>query len=172
MENNIKTNQLITLTQSKMSNTQSKQPLVEDFVFFKDKLVLKIEEVSAFTDDVLMKCFVVYDHNEHEYFVCGKRQKVKFSANPGPEDFKFYCESRENVIAFLRYTFMDDMTPGDSTLTHVLYNFKHLDEQDYVDYWTLEAQEDPNLAISGFNGATFSKKWLSPLLKMLKYVRY
>ena len=162
-----------------MSNTQSKQTeqlVVDDFledpVFLNDKLVLKIEEVCAFTDDILMKCNVVYDHNESEFFVCGKRREVEFYAKPGPEDFKFYCESRNNLIAFLRYTFMDDMTPGDSTLSHVLYNFKNLDEQDYVDYWTLEDQEDSNSEISGFNGSTFSRKWLSPLLKMLKYVRY
>jgi len=145
----------------------------EEPVFLNDKLILKIEEVSTTSDKVSMKCFIAYDHNESEYFVCGKRSEIEYCVKPpGPEDFKFYCKSRNHLIEFLRYTFMDDMTPGDSTLTHLLYNYKDLDTQDYVDYWTLEEQEDPNSEISGFNGATFSRSWLSPLLKTLKYVRY
>jgi len=155
-----------------MSNTQSKQIKqtfddTEDDVFFcRDKLILTLEEVSKTTDDVLMKCYVAYDHNESEYFVCGKRQ------GDGFEDFKFYCKSRKDLTAFLRYTLSDESTTGDTTLSHVLYSYKDLCEQYYVDYWVLYDQEDTNTEISGFNDATFSRNWLSPLLKMLKYVRY
>jgi hypothetical protein len=167
-----------------MSNTQSKQSnqnnqmlyeqcdAQEGCTFLKDKLILKLEEVSKTTGDVIMKCFVAYDHNESEYFVCGKSQIADEFDSRVPEDFNFYCKSRKNLTLFLRYTLSDEACTADTTLNHVLYNYKDLEEQDYVDYWMLEDQEDSNSEISGFNDATFSRSWLTPLLKTLKYVRY
>ena len=150
-------------TQSKeiVSVSESKSEFCSDFC--SDKLVLKLDEVSS-DSMILRTCYVVYDHTEGEYFVCG----VNVEIGNSNEDFKFYCKTRKHVVAFLKYL----LSAEDATINHVLYNYKYLDECEYVDYWMLSEQCDPNCELSGYNGADFSKSWLSPLLKTLKHVRY
>lgn len=135
---------------------------------YSDKLVLKLEETSEETGDIQLKCYVVYDHTEDEYFICGKNQSTDGLREF--EDFKFYCKTRKRVTSFLKYLLSS--TDASGKINHVLYNYKYLDEYDCVDYWVLEDQEDSQCELAGYDGANFSKSWLSPLLKTLKHVRY
>lgn len=135
---------------------------------YSDKLVLKLEEIDVDTQRLRVKCFVVYDQTEREYFICGKAQKLEDQEEP--EDFKFYCKKRKHVIEFLNYIFQSPEKT--ENLNHVLYNFKYLDEYDCVDFWVLEDQENASCELTGYDGADFNKSWLSPLLKTLKHVRY
>jgi len=159
-----------------MSNTQSKQvQMIEcydehEYVgdTYSDKLVLKLEEVDVGTGEIRFKCFVAYDHNEGEYFICGKSMTLEDDREP--EDFKFYCKSRKNTMSFLKYLFQ--CPQGTEQMNHVLFNYKYLGDYECVDYWVLEEHEDALCELAGFDGATYNKSWLSPLLKTLKYVRY
>ena len=147
---------------------------VDDLVY-SDKLILKLEETYSDSDnetsEVKLVCYVAYDHNEEEYFICGKRIGEKEKEGEGEEeDFKFYCKTRKNTMSFLKYLFSSpDET---SNINHVLYNYKYLEDSECVDYWVLNEQEDSRCELSGYDGANYSKSWLSPLLKTLKHVRY
>ena len=160
-----------------MSNTHSRpaQMEIEEPVLCYDKLILKLEEIDDQTGRRVMTCYIAYDHEESEYYVCGKRME-----NPMVEDFKFYCEKKSHMIDFLQYLMGDTSTAAsNSKINHILYNYKNLDlygEEEhpieYIDYYVFEEQEDVNSELSGYDGVQFDKKWLSPLLKMLKNLRY
>jgi hypothetical protein len=142
-----------------------------DDLFYSDKLILKLEEIDEESDSVKLTCYVAYDHNEEEYFICGKRISDKEEGEEGEEgDFKFYCKTRKNTMYFLKYLFSSPDETGN--MNHVLYNYKYLEDHECVDYWVLNEQEDSRCELSGYDGARYSKSWLSPLLKTLKYVRY
>jgi len=159
-----------------MSNTHSRTAPMEldEPVLYYDKLILKLEEIDNATGATVMSCYIAYDHEESEYFVCGKRGHAL------AEDFKFYCGKKSHMIEFLKYVIGDTsaVVPS-SKINHILYNYKHLDlngdeehTKDYIDYDVLALQEDRNSELSGYDGVEFDKKWLSPLLKMLKNTRY
>ena len=83
-----------------MSNTHSRPiPMETDEpVLCYDKLILKLEEIDNHTGNCVMTCYIAYDHEESEYYVCGKRRD-----NEMAEDFKFYCEKKSHMIKFLKY---------------------------------------------------------------------
>ena len=143
-----------------------------------DNLVLKLEEVDSDLDKrVLTSCYVAYDHNESEYYVCGKKHGKR--GGVGWEDFKFYCKKRKHMVEFLRYIIGDLSVSTSPKINHILYNYKNLDlngekehNKDFIDYYVLEEQEDINSELAGYDGVRFNKRWLLPLLKMLKNIRY
>ena len=134
---------------------------------YSDKLILKLEDVDVETQEVKLICYVAYDHNENEYFICGKHLRNGHSEEG---DFKFYSKTRKNTTSFLKYLFSSP--DGSEEVNHVLYNYKYLEDYECVDYWVLYDQEDSRCELSGYDGARFSRSWLSPLLRTLKYVRY
>lgn len=173
----------------KMSNihskliTQNTQKTFADHLTY-DKLVLKLEEVDTDTGDIDMSCFIAYDQNDEEYYICGKRHVPENKANGMySEDFKFYCKSSKQLFRFLEYIIDYKL----NKVNHILYNFKELDlhdvtteekykvgdiDQDYVDYYVLQEGLDIGCEITGYDEATYDRGWLKPVLKMLKYVRY
>ena len=159
-----------------MANTHSRPIPMEtdESVLCYDKLILKLEEIDNAKGDLVMSCYIAYDHEESEYYVCGKR------GHELAEDFKFYCEKKSHMMNFLKYLIGDNTaTPPSSKINHILYNYKNLDldgeeehAKEYIDYYVFEEQEDRNSELSGYDGVQFDEKWLSPLLKMLKNLRY
>jgi hypothetical protein len=164
-----------------MTNMHSRQKPIElgydENILCYDNLILKLEEVNVETDEVLTSCYVAYDHNESEYYVCGKRGGVKDTLS---EYFKFYCKKKRHMVEFLNYVLGDSsLCEPKSRINHILYNYKNLDlngdeehNKDFIDYYVFEEQEDANSELSGYNRVRFDKKWLLPLLKMLKNLRY
>lgn len=161
-----------------MTNMHSRQ-IQSDFendenVLCYDNLVLKLEEVDSDSNRILTSCYVAYDHTEAEYYVCGKKH-----GNAGWEDFKFYCKKKNHMVEFLRYIIGDVTVSCAPKINHILYNYKNLDlngdeehSKDFIDYYVFEEQEDANSELAGYNGVRFNKRWLLPLLKMLKNLRY
>lgn len=161
-----------------MTNMHSRQTQSnfenDENVLCYDKLILKLEEVDSDSGRVLTSCYVAYDHAEAEYYVCGKK-----SGNMGWEDFKFYCKKKKHMMDFLKYMIGDLNITGAPRVNHILYNYKNLDlngeeehRKDFIDYYVLAEQEDETSELAGYNEMRFNKRWLLPLLKMLKNIRY
>ena len=166
----------INSAKNNMTNTHSRPaPMeIEEPVLCYDKLILKLEEIDTATKHIEIVCYIAYDHEESEYYVCGKRGLAM------AEDFKFYCKKKSHIISFLKYVIGDTTaTPPSSKINHILYNYKNLDldgeeehVKEFIDYHVLKEQEDRNCELAGYDGEQFSERWLSPLLKMLKNLRY
>jgi hypothetical protein len=136
----------------------------------RDRLVFYIQEdfTNCITDKVETdtKCYVLYDENEDEYFICGSRVKTK---EVEYSDFKFYCKSKETVVEYLAFL----LNPVDSNVSYGLYNFPDLFvNNDVVDYQTLEYQRQDENEIALYLEMTFRRRPILSLLKMLKEIRY
>ena len=146
-----------------------------DFEFKKDKLVLYFEEDYDNEDDYPeMRCYVLYDHEQKEYFIAGKKTSEIY------EDFKFYCKNLNDVYTFLIYSI-----DKSSKVNTVLYNISNIFEnapyhhdEPYLNYYSLDEKTDKvgSDIISFWNcvdTTSFdSDNNLFVLLKMLKKVRY
>ena len=158
-----------------MSNSHSKMSEVKYFehddddydYVTNDKLVLCFEEIDVDTKKMDMVCYVLYDQNEHEYYICGKRQS-------GYNDFKFFCKSKRNVIRMLK----NIMDFKHNEINHVLYNYNDvfLDEYgveyEYIDYYTLWDTKQTCKEISAFDNVTYNESNIKSLLSVIKNVRY
>ena len=136
----------------------------------RDRLVFYIQEdfTNCITDKVETdtKCYVLYDENEDEYFICGSRVKTK---EVEYSDFKFYCKSKETVVEYLAFL----LNPVDSNVSYGLYNFPDLFvNNDVVDYQTLEYQRQDENEIALYLEMTFRRRPILNLLRMLKEIRY
>ena len=135
-----------------------------------NKLVLKLEEADADDDaTIVKKCYVIYDHSEGEYFICG--MNFPSDCDSQTDDYKFYCKKRKNVASFLKYLLAGE----DTKINHVLCNYKGM--YDFVrpcdvDYYVFEEHDNVACELTGYDGAGYSGDWLLPLLKTLKHVRY
>lgn len=147
--------------------------------FKKDKLVLCFQEDRSEIDEETneIQCYIVYDDNEKEYFITGKKNDVN------ENDFKFYCKKRKDV-----YTFLTSLIDNYSKFNLTLYNFSniysnaplHLGEQ-YLDYSCLHAYSENELnEVVSFSNCTIDfsidtsseEDRLLTFLKIIKSVRY
>ena len=149
--------------------------------FKKDKLVLYFQEDRSelHEESSEIRCYILYDDNEKEYFITGKKNDVN------SECFKFYCKKRRDV-----YTFLTSLIDNYSNFNLTLYNFSniysnaqlHLGEQ-YLDYNCLDSDLENDLNeivnftnckidFSNMSSSEEDVKRLLTFLKLLKVVRY
>jgi hypothetical protein len=150
---------------------------MSETIFKKDKLVLYFEEDASSLDDVSeIRCYVVYDETEKEYFIAGKKNE------DDAKDFNFYCKTRKDI-----YKFLTHLIDKDSKINITLYNFSNIyDNAPYhygepylnYDYLNLCSNNEVNEIVTYCdclnNNYIHSERnnYLITLLKMLKTVRY
>lgn len=129
-----------------------------------DKLVLFLEEEYA--GHVDMSCYVLYDHLEEAYFVCGQRlddAQRKYST------FHFYCKKRNSLLKYLRFILNAD----DSKLTYGLFNFNGLfNKGNVIDYDLLDSMRSSLNEVAVYNRMDYDKDIIRDLLIVLKDVFY
>jgi hypothetical protein len=59
-----------------------------------DQLVLYIEEKT--NDEIDMRCFIIFDKYEQEYYIAGQRNHVNAT------QFKLYCKSKTKLFNFIK----------------------------------------------------------------------
>ena len=126
-----------------------------------DQLVLYIEE--KLNDKIDMRCFIIFDKYEQEYYITGLRNDIS------AVQFKFYSKSKKNIFSFIESIFDEP----NCKINYMLYNISNLH---YVDFFVLKQNCKRSKEIVGYNDLKFSsdgsKYYLQKLLKNLKYVRY
>jgi len=147
-----------------------------EYEFKKDKLVLYFEEDSELDQEEdgfsELRCYIMYDQYEKEYFVTGKKQ------DDSSEDFRFYCKSIKDT-----YTFLTHIVDNCSKINLSLFNFSNIpnDDDNNENYYSLEGYSEKE----GTEIVTFcdcvdltsrtsydTTNHLYIFLKMLKKVRY
>ena len=123
-----------------------------------DQLVLYIEEKS--NDEIDMRCFIIFDKYEQEYYITGLRNHVN------AVQFKFYCKTRSNVFSFI-----ESILEPNCKINYMLYSMSNLD---YVDFYVFKQNYRNCREIVGYNDMFLSetKNSIKKILKNLKYVRY
>ena len=139
--------------------------------FKRDRLVLYVEEQFSedHEDNNEMCCYIVYNEDEKEFFICGKK-------NGEYEDFKFYCKTIKDVNEFLDILFDNEQYNSNyfQTKNVVLYNFSNVfDGCEYLDYNALyeKSLENGNELVV-YNDINDSSERISRFLKLLRKVRY
>ena len=175
-----------------MSNSQSKQvkQLTCDgyeyefnYSFTHDKLVAHFEEFVYGSKESIMSCYVLYDHCDKEYYICGKRSAtcgVMYNVN-NPEynvneynDFKFFCKSSKDMLNMLKCIM--NVSCNDVNMT--IYNYKNIFiddegvELDYIDYNALQYSNISQKEIITYDNTRFNECLVKAMLRMLKKVRY
>lgn len=170
-----------------MSNSQSKQVAYDgfndDYSLTHDKLVAHFEEFEYATSNSVMTCYVLYDHCDKEYYICGKRAAtcaVVYS-DPLPaydateyNDFKFFCKSSKDMVNMLKLIM--NVSCNDVNMT--MYNYKDIFidddgvELDYIDYNTLQCSNVSQKEIISYDNTKFNEGIAKTMLRMLKKVRY
>lgn len=129
-----------------------------------DKLVLFMEE--EYEGSVDMTCYVVYDHTEGEYFVCGQRVD---ELNCAYSTFHFYCKKRKSLLNYLGFI----LNAEDSKLTYGLFNFNGMfHEREYVDFNVLNSMRSDFNEVAVYNRMDYDDDIMKDLLSVLKNVRY
>lgn len=174
-----------------MSNSQSKQIAqwfksdneynsYDDF-FTDDTLVLHFEELVYGTTESVMNCYVLYDHCDKEYFICGKKCPTygEYISDTDCEpreynDFKFFCKSAKDMMRMLKCIM--NVFCNDVNMT--IYNYKDIfiddtgEELEYIDYHTLECNQTSQKEIIKYDNMKFNDGLVKTMLRVLKKVRY
>jgi len=137
----------------------------EDLNYEKNRLVLYIEEVYKNSTD--MKCYIIYDEAEEEYFMCGSRKK-KGESQYG--DFKLFCKSKYNALDFISFI----MNVKESDLNYGLFNYSNLSSIDNsgVDFDVLENMRLSCSEVAFYQEMDYNCVEMIKILNMLKKVRY
>jgi hypothetical protein len=173
-----------------MSNSQSKQLATYDDYDYDydnglthDKLVAYFEEFEYATSNSVMTCYVLYDHCDKEYYICGKRAAtcavVYSETHPEYDvneynDFKFFCKSPKDMISMLKLIM--NVSCNDVNMT--MYNYKDIFinddgvDLDYIDYNTLQYSNVSQKEIISYENARFNEDIAKTMLRMLKKMRY
>lgn len=172
-----------------MSNSQSKQVAYDDFNddydngLTHDKLVAYFEEFRYGSNESVMTCYVLYDHCDKEYYICGKKtetrgvmyslKKTEYNMNEY-NDFKFFCKSSKDMLKMLKCIM--NVSCNDVNMT--IYNYKDIfiddsgSELDYIDYNALEYSNVLQKEIISYDNTRFDEGLVKSILRMLKKVRY
>ena len=123
-----------------------------------DQLVLYIEEKT--NDEIDMRCFVIFDKYEKEYYITGQRNDV--NAIP----FKLYCKSKTKL-----FNFIETILEPHCKMNYILYNMSDLD---YVDFRVFKQNCRVGREVVGYNDIVFkeNKRKIVDILKNMKYVRF
>lgn len=129
----------------------------EDYIP-EDQLVLYIEENTG--DEIDMRCFIIFDKYEQEYYITGLRNHVN------AVQFKLYSKSTKNIFSFI-----ESILEPNCKINYMLYNMSDLG---YVDFYVLKQNFRNGREIVGYNDMVLreSKHYIKKMLKNLKYVRY
>jgi hypothetical protein len=145
------------------------QAMYDDMNIEKNRLVLYVEEVytTKKTDDVDMKCFIIYDNVEEEYFLCGSRRN---NSETQYGDFKFFCKSKTDIINFISFIF----NVKESDLNYGLYNYSTLSSIDnsHVTFDKLDNMRLSCSEIALYEGMDYSYLEFLRLLNMIKKIRF
>lgn len=122
--------------------------------------VLYIEEITSLENKVDMRCFVIFDKYENEYYITGLR-KIDNAVQ-----FKFYTKSKKTAFRFI-----DTIVEPKCKINYMLYNMSNLE---YIDYDILKNNVMFGKEIVGYNSMELSegKTLIKDTLKILKHVRY
>lgn len=123
-----------------------------------DQLVLYIEENTD--DEIDMRCFIIFDKYEQEYYITGLRNALT------AVQFKFYSKSKKSIFSFI-----ESILEPNCKINYMLYNMSNLG---YVDYFVLKQHSRNGREIVGYNDMVLqdANHSIKKLLKNLKYVRY
>jgi hypothetical protein len=123
-----------------------------------DQLVLYIEEKT--NDEIDMRCFIIFDKYEQEYYITGLRNHIN------AVQFKFYSKSKTSLFSFIEL-----ILEPNCKINYMLYNMSNLD---YVDFFVFKQNYRNSREIVGYNDMFLSetKNSIKKILKNLKYVRY
>jgi hypothetical protein len=133
-----------------------------------DRIVLYIEETEYKNSktEVDMRCYILYDEIEHEYFVCGTRMSCE---NKPYGEFKFYCKRKNDLYEYLSFV----MNLSDCNVNVGLFNYPDLfDTHDMVDFNILNECRTEEHEIAFYFKSVLNRKHLCRLLGSLKNVRY
>jgi hypothetical protein len=134
------------------------------FTCSQDKLVLFLEE--EYEGSVDMTCYVVFDHTENEYFICGQRMDESMQQY---STFHFYCKSKKSLLRYIQFIVNAD----DSILTYGLFNFNGMfKDREYVDYSVLNSMRSGLNEVAVYNRMEYDNDAMKDLLIVLKDVRY
>jgi hypothetical protein len=123
-----------------------------------DHLVLYIEEKT--NEETDMRCFIIFDKYEQEYYIAGQRNHVNAT------QFKLYCKSKTKL-----FNFIESILQPDCKINYVLYNMSNLE---YVDFHVFKQNCRIGREIIGYNDIVFreNKRRIMDILKNIKYVRF
>jgi hypothetical protein len=123
-----------------------------------DHLVLYIEEKT--NEETDMRCFIIFDKYEQEYYIAGQRNHVNAT------QFKLYCKSKTKL-----FNFIESILEPDCKINYVLYNMSNLE---YVDFHVFKQNCRIGREIIGYNDILFreNKRRIMDILKNIKYVRF
>lgn len=178
-----------------MSNSQSKQVSYEGYYdeyecdngLTHDKLVAYFEEFRYGSNKSVMTCYVLYDHCDKEYYICGKKTETRtevsciknsvkhteYNVNEY-NDFKFFCKSSKDMLKMLKCIM--NVSCNDINMTILNYKDIFIDdsgsELDYIDYTSLEYSNTLQKDIISYDNARFDDRLVKSILRMLKKVRY
>jgi hypothetical protein len=135
-----------------------------------DRLVLYVEEScdnESGKQDIDMRCYILYDEYEGEYYICGSRKKTPDECYG---DFKFFCKSKQSLMDYMAFI----LNVNDSKVRYGLFNYTKLfeDSSSYQDFDTLENSKLECSEIAFYYESQFKYKHVKKLLDMLKNVRY
>jgi hypothetical protein len=140
----------------------------DDSMVENDRNVLYIEELydNTNTNKFDMRCYVIYDETQDEYFVTGSRRLHMYETYG---NFKFYCKSKTTLTEYLGFI----MNSQQSKINYGLFNCVNLfNERDYVTFDTLENARINCAELAFYMGMSFKPKKIQTLLKILEQVRY
>ena len=173
-----------------MSNSQSKQVAYDDEYndgFTHDKLVAHFEEFRYGSNESVMTCYVLYDHCDKEYYICGKKtatrsmvsciknsvKHTEYNVNEY-NDFKFFCKSSKDMLNMLKCIM--NVSCNDVNMTILNYKDIFIDdsgsELDYIDFNALECSNTLQKEIISYDSTRFDDRLVKSILRMLKKVRY
>jgi len=124
--------------------------------------VLKIEEYCNVSDDIDTTLYILYDKEEHNFVIRGKRSSVKFEST----SFSFTCEFAEELADFISFSICKE-----NKWTYVLYNYNDLPScSNDISFDYLVENQSKNSEIAGYNNRKYSRKYLEKNLRMLRNV--
>ena len=128
-----------------------------------DCLVLKIEEYSD--GDIDTTLFVLYDVNECQFLIFGKRCEV--FGKPEPVPYTFKCNYAEDLADFISFAICKK-----NKCSYTLYNYDNLPENsdDITFEYLKEHDGDLSYEISGYDNKNYNRNYLVKSLRMLRNV--
>ena len=129
-----------------------------------DCLVLKIEEVDPSVTEVIDNAvFILYDQNEGQYILRGKRNDtpdIKF------ETYNFSCDSTIDIVDYLSF-----IIDNNNLLNYRLYNMTDLPlSSDNIYFDKLVEYATGSNELVAYNSERFSKRMLKTRIQILKNV--
>jgi hypothetical protein len=130
---------------------------------YTDCLVLKIEEFSD--GDLDTTLFILYDTNESQFVIFGKRSEI--FGKPEPVPYSFKCKYAEDLSDFISFVICRK-----NKWSYTLYNYDNLPENsDHISYDFLkELDRDKSYEIAGYDNKIYSRNYLVKSLRMLRNV--